>query len=270
VRRQILGNLAQARPQIVVLKDRDAVGLLGQDLEIRNVLAHHAGVDAEAARPDGVEGDVRLAREAKELAETLIEFDPQQPHPFGLKAHPIRLAVPGPHRDLAVLCHADRRRFAADRVGVAKAVGRRRQRIGKKDDVLALLPKVAEHGDEPLEVRINLVEALQRDDPLAVRERHLQIHFPRHRPQAVGEPPGPVLGELFVDALGQLAEKQILRRLGRRQHPEEVLRSQHPVEQLPEWQTEPVGPGDVDVERIQVQHEDAVARVLRELEPVTL
>ena len=67
--------------------------------------------------------------------------------------------------------------------------------------------------------------------------------------------------------LGELAEQQILRRLPRRQHAEEILRPQHPVEQLPERHTQPVGSGDVDVERIQIQHEDAVARVLRELEP---
>ena len=79
-----------------------------------------------------------------------------------------------------------------------------------------------------------------------------------------------MLRQLLLDGLRQLAEHQVLDRLGGREHAEQILRSDHPVEGLADRHPAAVGPAEVDVIGVEVEHEDAVFRIPREREAVAL
>ena len=76
--------------------------------------------------------------------------------------------------------------------------------------------------------------------------------------------------ELLLNHQRLLAEDQVSRRLDGRQQSEKVLRPHHPIEQLGDRHARPMRSAEVDMERIEIQDEHAVARVARQLERVAL
>jgi hypothetical protein len=67
-----------------------------------------------------------------------------------------------------------------------------------------------------------------------------------------------------------LAEQEILDAQQRRHHAEQILRSHHPVEQVGDRHPHRMRSAEVDVERIEIEHEDAVVGIPGELEAIPL
>ncbi len=201
----------------------------------------------------------------------MIEVDRQQAVFLSPHGPRVGLRVVEPvHGQLPFVVDPDGWRLAARfvRVGgdVLELRAGRRQGIGEEDDVLALVAQGAKLLDERFEVRVHLVETLERDES-GVNGVELQFFG---QGLFADQAPIRVLLELLLNRQRGLTEQQILDAEVRRHHAEQILRSHHPVEQVGDRHPHRVRSAEVDVERIEIEHEDAVVGIPGELEPVTL
>src|SRR5215203_697185 len=130
--------------------------------------------------------------------------------------------------------------------------------------------------NQPFEILKHLVQSSQTDKRLTDTGLVSRAETTEEREllRRIGDTPTiapvPVLRQLLLDHQRLLAEDQVARLLERRQHAEQVARTEDPLQESDDRLPDPVRVGDVERAIIEIDDKDPVRRIRGELEGVPL